>query len=420
MAVKTEFDNKKILVDHKIDSIEREKWSLEIDAVYCADKKLSKTLAGEVLSKLFYGIGNAGGFRISGSIAKPRYIVIYTSGDDIYWRDEVDNTLGVLLYYGDNRTPGKDLHDTKKGGNRILRDIFLMAASDDVEIRKNIPPVFVFKKYNNSRDMKFLGLAVPGIKGKPKKDWLTAVWGCNKNEDRFLNYKAFFTILDTSKGSKDIVGSNISLAWLNDIDNNNTFESEWAPLVWKNYISKLEYHPLMCKTEKFVKSKEDQLPKEKEEIKMLEVIHDYFINKDNGYSFEPFANDIVRGLDENVIDIETTRGYKDGGYDGIGTYELFKNTQNRVLVDFYVQAKCYTITNGLGVKDTARVISRIKDRQFGIVVTTSYIGTDAFKELLEDGHPVIVVTGKTIIDYLKDREELFDSNMLKKWLARKY
>lgn len=420
MPIKTEFENKKILVDHKIIGEERKQWNLEIDAVYCADKALSKTLAGEVLSKVFYGIGNAGGFRISGPISKPRYIVIYTSGDDIYWRDEVDNTLGVLLYYGDNRTPGKDLHDTKKGGNRILRDVFMMAASDDVEVRKGMPPIFVFKKYNNSRDMQFIGLAVPGIKGKAKKDWLTAVWGCNKEGNRFLNYKAFFTILDTSKGYKDEVGSNISLAWLNDIDSGNTFDSEYVPSVWKNYVSKLEYHPLMCKTEKYVKSKDEQLPKDKEALKMLEVIHDYFINKDNGYSFEPFANDLVRGIDENVVDIETTRGYKDGGFDGIGTYELFKNTQNKVLVDFYVQAKCYSLSNGLGVKDTARVISRIKDRQFGIIVTTSYIGPDAFRELLEDGHPVIVITGKTIIDYLKDKEEIYDVEMLNKWLIKKY
>lgn len=281
MPIKTKFENKKILVDHKIIGEERKQWNLEIDAVYCADKALSKTLAGEVLSKVFYGIGNAGGFRISGPISKPRYIVIYTSGDDIYWRDEVDNTLGGLLYYGDNRTPGKDLHNTKKGGNRILRDVFMMAASDDVEVRKGMPPIFVFKKYNNSRDMQFIGLAVPGIKGKAKKDWLTAVWGCNKEGNRFLNYKAFFTILDTSKGYKDEVGSNISLAWLNDIDSGNIFDSEYVPSVWKNYVSKLEYHPLMCKTEKYVKSKDEQLPKDKEELKMLEVIHDYFINKDN-------------------------------------------------------------------------------------------------------------------------------------------
>jgi hypothetical protein len=420
MGVKTEPENKKNLVDHKIDSSERHKWNLEIDAIYCADKLKAKTLAGEVLSKLFYGIGNAGGFRISGSIEKPKYIVIYTSGDDIYWRDEVDNALGVLLYYGDNRTPGKELHDTKKGGNKILRYIFNLAASDNVKDRKDIPPVFVFQKYNGSRDMKFIGLAVPGIKGKAKKDWLTAVWGCNKSEERFLNYKAFFTILDTSRGYSDQLGSNISLTWLNDIDNGKAYDSKFAPIAWRNYIDKLVYQPLMCKMEKFIKSKGEQLPSDAEELKMLQCIHDYFIDKDGGYSFEPFANNVVMGLDDCVVDIETTRPYKDGGYDGIGQYQLFKSSENKVLVDFFIQAKCYAVDSGLGVHDTSRVISRIKDRQFGIIVTTSYIGEAAFKEILEDGHPIVMITGKTIIDYFKKELEIFDSAKLLGWLKKKY
>lgn len=196
---KLEVNNNRIIVSKKIRGVDREKWNLQIDRIYVAGKIKAKTLAGEVLSKLFI-VGNAGGFRVNGPIENPNYIVIYTSGDDAYWRDEIDNSLGVLLYYGENRTPGNDLHNTKKGGNKILRNIFNYAASEEYFERKNIPPSFVFKKYEDCRDMKFLGLAVPGIKGKPKKDWLTAVWGCNRLGDRFLNYKAFFTILDTSKG----------------------------------------------------------------------------------------------------------------------------------------------------------------------------------------------------------------------------
>lgn len=409
---------KKYLVSEQIRGEERLKWSFQIDAVYCADPEKSQTLAGEVLSKLFC-VGNAGGFRIRGPQDNPEYIVIYTSGDDIYWRDEVDNTLGVLLYYGDNRTPGKDLHDTKKGGNRILRNIFNLAASESLEDRKKIPPVFVFKKHNGTRDMQFLGLAVPGIKGKAKKEWLTAVWGCNKEGNRFLNYKAFFTILDTSKGS-DSMDSNIPLAWLTDLENRNGYDSQFAPPAWKSYIDGHSVQPLMCKLERMVKTREEQLPSEDLDIQMLKIIHNYFIEKDRGYSFEKFANDLTMSMEDRVVDISTTSPYKDGGFDGIGKYKLFKDSQNEVLVDFYLQAKCYALDNPVVVKDTSRLISRIKDRQFGIMFTTSYVAKQAYEEIMEDGHPIIIMTGKNIIDYLKKEEEIYTRDSLVKWLAKRY
>lgn len=414
-----EVNNNRIVVSEKIRGVEREKWNLQIDRIYAADKIKAKTLAGEVLSKLFI-VGNAGGFRVNGPIENPNYIVIYTSGDDAYWRDEIDNSLGVLLYYGDNRTPGNDLHNTKKGGNKILRNIFNYAASEEISERKNIPPIFVFKKYEDSRDMKFLGLAVPGIKGKPKKDWLTAVWGCNRLGERFLNYKAFFTILDTSKGHTGEYDTNINLAWLTDLEKNHGYDSLYAPLEWKRYIDGKVYNPLMCKTERFVKSKAEQLPTDKVQLDMLNALHKYFLEKDNGYSFETFANDMVIGIDDNVIAINGTRYYKDGGYDGIGNYQLFKGSQNEVMVEFYVQAKCYNLDNSVSVKDTARLISRIKDRQFGIMLTTSYVAQQAFDEILEDGHPIVILSGKNIVEYIVNELELYDVESLLRYLNRKY
>ena len=93
----------------------------------------------------------------------------------------------------------------------IIEGVKYRLSSDDIKKRKTIPPVFVFKKADG-RDVKFLGLAVPGIKGKPIKDWLVAVWGSNKNGDRFQNYKSFFTILNTSSGNEIEEGFGINLA----------------------------------------------------------------------------------------------------------------------------------------------------------------------------------------------------------------
>lgn len=48
----------------------------------------------------------------------------------------------------------------------------------------------------------------------------------------------------------------------------------------------------------------------------------------------------------------------------------------------------------------SRLISRLKYRDFGIFVTTSYVSEQAYKELLEDGHPVIIISGGDIIEIL--------------------
>lgn len=53
------------------------------------------------------------------------------------------------------------------------------------------------------------------------------------------------------------------------------------------------------------------------------------------------------------------------------------------------------------VKQTNRLISRIRHRQFGVFVTTSYISSQVYKELLEDEHPILVISGRDIVAILK-------------------
>lgn len=57
------------------------------------------------------------------------------------------------------------------------------------------------------KDVRFLGLAVPGARGIPPTQDLVAVWHHTAGE-RFQNYKAVFTILDVGR---------LSRAWLHDV-----------------------------------------------------------------------------------------------------------------------------------------------------------------------------------------------------------
>ena len=104
-------------------------------------------------------------------------------------------------------------------------------------------------------------------------------------------------------------------------------------------------------------------------------------------------------MDPN-INIETvTRPSVDGGRDAIGTNRLGP-IADRILLDFALEAKCYARENGVGVKELSRLISRLRHREFGILVTTSFLSHQAYEELRHDRHPVIVIAATDIADIL--------------------
>ena len=90
-----------------------------------------------------------GGFRAVGRRDAPRLVILYSSMDDPDWPDFIDVYTGVFTYFGDNKRPGHDLHDTPRGGNRLLQSSFaiLHNAKDQ---RSKIPPFLVFTALNEN------------------------------------------------------------------------------------------------------------------------------------------------------------------------------------------------------------------------------------------------------------------------------
>ena len=89
-------------VFEKIEESDRKNWHLIIDAVYRADPLITN-ISAEIFSKLL-GVKNQGGFRYLGKTETPNLVVLFTSGEDGYWKDELDTTTRLLLYYGDNKS----------------------------------------------------------------------------------------------------------------------------------------------------------------------------------------------------------------------------------------------------------------------------------------------------------------------------
>jgi Restriction endonuclease len=61
-----------------------------------------------------------------------------------------------------------------------------------------------------------------------------------------------------------------------------------------------------------------------------------------------------------------------------------------VYAEFSLEAKCYQpgfdgkVVNTIGVREVSRLISRIRHRQFGVLVTTSVVAPQAYEEVRED------------------------------------
>lgn len=72
-----------------------------------------------------------------------------------------------------------------------------------------------------------------------------------------------------------------------------------------------------------------------------------------------------------------------------------------ITIDFALEAKCYATSNSVGVREMSRLISRLRHRQFGILVTTSYVDRQAYREIKEDRHPIIIVSARDIVAILK-------------------
>ncbi|HDR8994577.1 TPA: restriction endonuclease, partial [Burkholderia vietnamiensis] len=127
--------------------------------------------------------------------------------------------------------------------------------------------------------------------------------------------------------------------------------------------------------------------------------------KESPIAFEAFAARIYQMTDARVIVDEITRGTIDGGRDAVGRY-LLGLGEDPVYAEFSLEAKCYRppmnggAPNSVGVKEVSRLISRIRHRQFGVLVTTSVVARQAYEEVREDRHPIIFISGRDITEIL--------------------
>ncbi len=365
----------------------------------------ARSSAGDPLSPLL-GVGNMGGFRIKGSQKKNdvRLAVLYSSGAEAEWPDRLDAFSGTYTYFGDNRTPGNSLHDTPRLGNQLLATVFERASSS-ADARAKVPPFFVFRRAGAGRSVKFLGLAAPGSPNVPPGDDLVAVWRSVRGE-RFQNYKATFTILDEAC---------IPREWISEVLA-GTFLGKSCPAAWKRWVADRKYLPLISE-QMDIRTPQEQEPASPQGKAVLEEIRRFFNEElKNPALFEQCAVAIWRLIAPATGQVDLTRPWRDGGVDAVGTYTLGP-AQDALAVEFSLEAKCWK--NAVGVKEVARLIARLRHRQFGVFVTTSVFNKQAYTEVRSDKHPVVLVAGADIVAALNGIG-VSDVESVRQWLHNEF
>lgn len=355
--------------------------NLIVDAVYAGYTTERGGIADPLVPLV--GVSRQGGFRYRGTKDHPTLLVLTSNLAEPEWPDQLDETTGTFVYYGDNRHPGRLLHDTPRYGNQLLRQIFDWAHLGQ---RDRVPPILIFTSEAIGRTFRFRGLAVPGSPHLAATEDLVALWKTIEGQ-RFQNYKAVFTVLDEAV---------IPREWVHAVGRGES--SNLTPNTWNAWITAGGIRPLIAPRSLLVRSKAEQLPVTLVDQAILEVIRQRY--KDNPFGFEACAGALTRLLMPDVSRLDLTRPWRDGGRDGIGQLRIGRNPA-AIEVDFALEAKCYGANNSVGVREVSRLISRIKHREFGVLVTTSYVDRQAYQEVTNDGHPVILTTARDIVDLLR-------------------
>jgi Restriction endonuclease AspBHI N-terminal/Restriction endonuclease len=375
---------------------------LEIDKIYGGSRNGD---ASDDPFPALLGLDSGAGFRVLGSKSSTnglKLLMLKTNFAHPDWPDKLDRETGLFTYYGDNRKPG-DLHQTGRKGNLILRNLFETA--HDPTATDYFPPILIFGGLGEGtyRDVKFIGLAVPGAEGLSADDDLVAIWrnGGTNHDQRFQNYRAQFTILDVPKVSRE---------WIQDIQAGRVVSSPHAPSAWTRWLKHRKYTPLCAPASIEIRSKSQQIGMSEDDRRIISLIYERY---DDAYDFEKCAMEIARLMMPKIRAIELTRPWRDGGRDAIGYYSIGED-HSRVDVEFALEAKRYSLNSGVGVKPLSRLISRLRHRQFGVLVTTSYLSDQAYKELKDDGHPVVVISAADIVRVLRRKIGSFAA--IRNWL----
>lgn len=231
-----------------------------------------------------------------------------------------------------------------------------------------------------------------------------AVWK-RIGDQRFQNYRATFSVLAVPR---------VERAWIDEVLAGDSLGPH-CPAPWQSWLETSKRAVLRAEPSRSVRSPTEQAADQAGEA-LLEQVRAYFHDYPQG--FEACAVAIWRMIAPATGPVDVTRPWRDGGRDAVGAY-LLGPPADRVAVDFALEAKLYAAGHSVGVREMSRLIARLRYRQFGVFVTTSYFAQQAYEEVRADGHPVVLIAARDIAQVLQEAQ-LGDPAVLAAWLAENF
>ncbi|MFF3225387.1 caspase family protein [Nocardia suismassiliense] len=141
---------------------------------------------------------------------------------------------------------------------------------------------------------------------------------------------------------------------------------------------------------------DQQLPEDAGDMEMLDVIRRRFEGNNSGFLHCAVAiwkliapptgkYELVRGRYGNVVS---------------GKYALGP-IDDRIELEFYLDARCYPSTKGVDYSSVDRLISRIRNSHFGVFLTLSYVEPDVYRHIWSERQPIVVICGKGVVEALR-------------------
>lgn len=374
--------------------------NLVVDRVY--EGKTVDGRSRDPMSQLFK-VGVQGGIRFKGSAARNNLtlVVLYSTGDDPDWRDQLDVETGTLTYYGDNKKPGSELLKTHLSGNLAFKHAFELSRGAQVD-REQVPPFFYFERVQKAGSrVRFRGLAVPGGDTLAPGQDLEEDWW-SKDHLRFQNYRARFTILDAPV---------IEHAWIDSILTGTGTLNRHCPEAWRKWVESRTYTPLLAPSTDVIR-KSPQLPDDALGIAILETLRNHFKDAEK---FSEFARAVW-----NMLSVGSELGSPSeaiGGQALRGTH-LTGPEGDPIGIRFVIAG--LPGVDGRPITDVGRsLFSKLQHREFGVFVTLSWFDDGVYRDVRSDTHSIALICGRDVVETLR-RSGLGDVTSVSEWLSSNF
>jgi len=314
------------------------------------------------------------------------------------WNDSFDVDNGRVLYYGDNKDPGRDPGTAP--GNRLLLECFRLHTSTARDLRMSAPPVVLFRAVAEAGRVKgyveFQGFGI--IRGVELITQFDQALGRS-----FSNYAYEIVTFSQARERESFDWTWISQRRNPALTAEETLRS--APWAWRQWIergspsveevcqrrvSKLLITPVAAQ----------KAPAGSKQAEALRQVYEFYSGLRKA-RFEALAARVT----QRVVEKEgatyrfgwITPPSSDHGVDYVGRLDVGTGFSSAKMI-VLGQAKCERLDASTGGNHIARTVARLKRGWLGAYVTTSHFSESVQREVIEDEYPILLVHGLRVAE----------------------